>query len=212
MLRSLLAVTALILANVGAPAATVSLDFNDLPSALNLTNQYAGVGATFSLIPTPLAPASPVPPPSGPTTWSLGPVNQFGVNGTSIIVGPTTNGPFYDAQVDFSAPVDYFSIVALDAETLPLKLKAFSNGTDLPLTFTSSYLGNISQLPYVSGPTYLLEIGSIGGAMSFDRVVFGNTEQFDNIKFNTGVVPLPTALWLFSSALGVMGWARRKSV
>ena len=29
---------------------------------------------------------------------------------------------------------------------------------------------------------------------------------------NSSVVPVPAAVWLFGSALGVMGWVRRKSV
>lgn len=210
MKKSALCGIALSLMAMTSSAAVVSIDFNDLSAGENVTTQYQALGLTFSLIPSPTEPGSPLPPPSGPTTWSLGPVDQYGVNGMSIIVGPTTNGPFYDVQVDFALPVDYFAITALDAETLPLRLTAFSGATALPLALTSTYLGNIGQLPYVSGPTYLLEIGAVGGPVFFDRIVFGGTEQFDNIQFSTAsAVPVPAAVWLFVSGLSALAGFRR---
>lgn len=33
---------------------------------------------------------------------------------------------------------------------------------------------------------------------------------FDNVSVATSVIPVPAALWLFGSALGLLGWKRRK--
>ena len=188
-----LALSALVFALAASPisanAAPISTNFNALTPGNMVTGEYSPMGATFSLVPSPTEPGSPLPPPVGPTLWSLGPVDQYGVNGNSIIVGPSTSGPFYDVQIDFDRPIDYFSIVALDAETLPLRVIAYSGGTQVPLTVRSTSLGTISALPYVSGPTYLLEIGEAGGAVTFDRIVFGGTEQFDNLTYS----PVPEA-------------------
>jgi hypothetical protein len=163
----------------------VTIDFNDLSPGVILTEEYSNSGAMFSLIPSPTEPGSPLPPPAGPTAWHLGPVDQFGVNGNSILVGPTTTGPFYDVQLDFSGPADYFSILALDQDQLSdLRVQAYRQGQVVPLTVSATLLGDINALPYVSGPVYRVDLGQIGGSVSFDRVVFGGTEQFDNLAFN----------------------------
>jgi hypothetical protein len=37
------------------------------------------------------------------------------------------------------------------------------------------------------------------------------TALIDNVTIDTAVVPVPAAVWLFGSALGLRGWVRRKS-
>lgn len=175
-----------------AGADVVTIDFNNLSPSGIVTDEYSNLGAMFSLIPSPTETGSPLPPPAGPTTWSLGPVDQFGVNGNSILVGPTTTGPFYDAQLDFVRTADYFSIMALDQDRLSdLRIQAYRQGQLLPPTFTTTLVGDIEALPYVSGPVYRVELGRIGGSEQFDRVVFGGTELFDNLEFNLVTAPNP---------------------
>lgn len=187
-----------------ARADAVAIDFNDLPPGIIVTDQYSNSGAKFSLIPSPTEPGSPLPPPDGPTTWSLGPVNQIGVNGNSILVGPTTTGPFYDAQLDFSRPADYFSIMALDQDRLSdLRVQAYWQDEPLDLTVTATLVGDIRALPYLSGPVYRVELGRIGGSAQFDRVVFGGTEQFDNIRFNLVTTPESALAELRNQVTGI---------
>ena len=38
------------------------------------------------------------------------------------------------------------------------------------------------------------------------------TALVDNVTIDTAVIPVPAAVWLFGSALGLLGWIRRKSV
>jgi len=38
------------------------------------------------------------------------------------------------------------------------------------------------------------------------------TALIDNVTIDTAVVPVPAAVWLFGSALGLLGWVRRRSV
>jgi hypothetical protein len=182
----------------------VTIDFNDLPPSALLTDQYSDRGATFSLVPSPTEPGSPLPPPDGPTVWSLGPVNQFGVNGNSIVVGPTTTGPFYDVQLDLSRPADYFAITSLDQERLSdLRIQVFTEGQLLPLSFTATLLGEINALPFVSGPVYRAELGQVGGSSQFDRVVFGGSEQFDNLQINLIFTPESALADLLQEVTGI---------
>ncbi len=67
-------------------------------------------------------------------------------------------------------------------------------------------LGPITNgpLPHPAGVA-----STLGIQLSFDLSA-GDTAIFDT-RFEVAVVPVPAAVWLFGSALGLLGWMRRKT-
>ena len=59
-------------------------------------------------------------------------------------------------------------------------------------------------------------LGAVG--ISADGVIFGDGTVYDGVnymgsayKLTPTAVPVPAAVWLFLSGLGVLGWTRRRS-
>lgn len=210
MRRILVAVAALMLmagAQGKAHSAVVEIDFEDLMAGDIVTNQYASLGVTFSLLGD-----SPVP---GPTVIDF-PDDRYlgsGATGVAITPGDDDIDPFFDINLDFSTPIDYFSILSLDS--------------DEPLT-VSSFLGSTLVDSVTFGPGTNLEVyevilGSIGGTDLFDSVVIdvvagpgdsgyaGGPELFDNLVFNpVNPVPLPGTVFLLAGGLVALAACRRK--
>ena len=188
-------------------AELVNIDFNDLAAGIPVTNQYSSQGITFSLVNSPIA---------GPTTHALtginGPNDIFGATGNAISPGDDYLPPFWDISMSFIPNVDYFSILVIDAEEA-ISVQTFSGGSSIAIPVVTTNIGFHRGPPY-NGPVNLIEVGEVGANQSFDRVVLVITpndgpELFDNVQFNT--IPIPSALWLFSSGLlGLIGISRRK--
>lgn len=68
----------------------------------------------------------------------------------------------------------------------------------------TSFVFNTVAGPDVSGGITLQLTATTGGAEGSSADMY-----YDNIKIN--VVPVPAAVWLFGSALGLLGWVRRKA-
>jgi hypothetical protein len=64
--------------------------------------------------------------------------------------------------------------------------------------------GRIFEL---DGPNNWFSLSPDAKTLSFSMVVQHN---MDEIRIITSVVPIPAALWLFGSGLGLLGWMRRK--
>lgn len=87
-------------------------------------------------------------------------------------------------------------------------------GTVFGPTITAGTPSNIWQFLTVSGD-------AVAGA-AFARLVlitgdflpggFGGAPRFDDAFMTPRVVPVPAAVWLLGSALGMLGWIRRKSI
>jgi hypothetical protein len=204
------AVTALLLTS-GAKAATV--DFDSLPIGTIVTSQFVGV--TFSLLG-----GAPI---AGPRTYALqdtsgNPQFIFGASGNAITPGDNVGGinpPFYDFQINFAAPVDYFSLLALDAEE-SVSASAFLGNNFVDSVNQGVFLG-LHSASVFNGPVYKFELGAIGGFAHFDRVVIDlsandGPEVYDNLVFNVVTpIPEPNDTMLFVSGLALLlGFSQRQ--
>lgn len=87
-----------------------------------------------------------------------------------------------------------------------------------PGTAVSQTIGgdDVSSGPVGSIADYDFELAGVTGAgMNFgDLVMLGNGIEVGNVYgelMTFRVVPVPAAAWLFGSALGLLGWMRRKT-
>jgi len=108
-------VTALFISPFSLMASPTLIDFDGLSAGTVVTDQYSGVD--FSLL--------GAPPIDGPIAYILddedgSSVDIFGATGNAIVPGNVTDGfwgnPLYDFEIAFDKPIDFFSIMALDAE------------------------------------------------------------------------------------------------
>lgn len=168
-------------------AALEHIDFDDRPTGTPVTTQYQQQGVTLSLIESPLA---------GPYTYALQtidgvPLNIFGASGNAINPGDDTVPPYWAIEFNFSTPIDYFSIVALDAEEA-FTITAYQDQTPVSAPQSSTLLGTRPDSPF-RGSALKFVLGQLGGAVTFNRVVVSPNpdipEVFDNLEFNS-VVPV----------------------
>jgi hypothetical protein len=98
-----------------------------------------------------------------------------------------------------------FSIDSLDASSL------YNLSGVLTLTGTKAGGGTVSQVLNLNGSISTYNVTGLGLVtslnLSYDGATFSAPYDIDNINLN--VVPIPAAVWLFASALGMLGWLRR---
>jgi hypothetical protein len=64
--------------------------------------------------------------------------------------------------------------------------------------------------PIVTAPGGIFDPNALGN-YQFALTVASGFTPLDSIAMEVHVVPVPAAVWLFGSALGLMGWVRRKA-
>lgn len=86
-----------------------------------------------------------------------------------------------------------------------------ATGLASPL-FLSPSLAIVGNTPMVTGLTCSIGTGSdqCGVSLGAAGLEFGGYNAF--LTFNTNVVPVPAAVWLFGSALGLVGAMRRRGI
>lgn len=114
---------------------------------------------------------------------------------------------FSAAQINTTLPVVTGSASGLNTLTLTFGALQFNSSPDAGLIGTFVFAADVAQLG-VSDITVddANALGSFANQKpvptSFQPDFFGTTVQ---------IVPVPAAAWLFASALGLLGWARRSS-
>jgi len=170
-----------------------TITFDSFAPGTIITNQYLP-NVSISLLNSP--PTLP-----GPKTYELSdptgvPQFIFGASGNAITPAEIGNfAPFYDIQFVFSRPLDYFSIMALDAEE-SFSASAYLGNNLIATVNQGNFIGFHSASVF-NGPVYSVEFGAINGNLVFDRVVInmnteGGPELFDNVRYNM-VAALPIA-------------------
>jgi len=191
-------VAALLLVGGFAIAAPVIIDFDDtLPTYVGLdTYQEDGFTLTSNV-------------PSG----TLIDVNNIVRQNIGIFSGGTDSQSLFwganGASSTISIAADsgsLFSIDSLDASSL------YNSAGQLTLTGSTAGGGTVSQTLALNGDLASYNITGLGLVtnlvLSFDGTVDAAPFDIDNINLN--VVPVPAAVWLFASALGMLGWVRRR--
>ena len=100
---------------------------------------------------------------------------------------------------------DGFSLIRLDVSSMD------NAAGELTLTGTFSGGAQVIQTLTLNSSLTTYNIGGfnniVGLDISFDGSTYGAPYDVDNIKVN--IVPVPAAVWMFASALGVLGWRRK---
>jgi hypothetical protein len=185
-----------------ANAAIVSADADSFITGTDISNSFAGLtlsfeGATSDGTNDGIIYSTDQ---SGALVASTG-TRVFGTSdGTynNLFGGATTTAVF---RVDFVETMQVVSLDALGDDPSDFaRLSAYTSGDLLIDTYSTGVLltGNFETMTVTGADiAYVLAEG-----ISPDAV------GFDNLTANT--VPIPAAVWLFASSLGLLGWLRRK--
>ena len=111
----------------------------------------------------------------------------------------------------FSSPVTFVSLTGLDVGYNGFVLSAYDAVSGGNLLDTDQFFGldPIGMCEY-----FTLSLNAVGiRRVEFSQVqnILDDTTAYDNFVFDTVVIPIPAAVWLFGSGLlGLIGIARRK--
>jgi hypothetical protein len=193
----------LVLLMVGgvAQAGVVTIDFDDtLPTYFGLsTYQEDGFTLTSNVPDGTLIDVNNV------VRGNLG-IFSGGTDSQSLFWGE--NGT--ESTVSLAADnADIFELLSLDVSSLG------NLAGQLTLTGSLSGGGTVQQVLNLDSALTTYNITGMGGLagldISFDGASYFAPFDLDNVQLS--VVPVPAAVWLFSSALfGMFGWARRRSI
>jgi len=201
LLQSIGALAMLFMAS-GAQAALITFNFTTVITQLGQVNSYGGtsIGDTFSgsfTFDDTVAGSGGVYAFSGPGVGisatvgsSSFDISQFTITVSNQIGSGSTNDVYLVEGAEGSAQSDtYFKIVLTDTDGL-----IFSDQS-LPLT-----------------PPPLSAIEAQGNVVRTQTPTTTNPfSAFDLTSLTVATVPIPAAAWLFGSAIGLLGWMRRKA-
>jgi hypothetical protein len=201
-MRQLLASVGLLLLAGTAQAVTLSVDADDFAAGTDISNAYAGLtlsfdGATFDGT-------------NDGIIYSVIEQNGLFASTGSRVFGTSdaTNPQIFDGistsvfRIDFDNNATSVSLDALgDNGSDFAQLNAYSAADVLIDTFLTGQL--------VSGSFETMTITGADIAYVIASGIGGDAVGFDNLSAQ--VIPIPAAAWLFTSALGLLGWKAWRS-
>jgi len=176
---------------------------------------------------------------SGLSLYSFEQLGQIDVDfgGGQILPGFDNQGSTFDAPqtfdftvFEFSQPVTVSQIIVDDVSNFGRAI--WAGGNDAAPDLTQNFLGAFAGFDFrnsiddatdgffthsfsplvgiqylaIGAPPNATEVGDLGPLTGR-----AGGQQFYIEGLNVSVVPVPAAVWLFASALGMLGWMRRKS-
>jgi hypothetical protein len=161
----------------------------------------------------------------------------FGLSGANVIAAPVTwtidalafddggsgSGSFtYDSHTNTYTGI---TIVTTSGSVLTGSVYSFLNPSPLSasshtgLALVSSDAADLTGLPGLglgfaevltnAGGTVLLTAGTEGTCLNFNCGSPDNTPTRSILSGRISAIPVPAAVWLFASGLGLLGWLRR---
>jgi len=200
LLGAMCALVATLYSTFDAHADLVTIDF-DTPLAnytpefrtiRGITNEFHSLGILFS--------NATITDESGP--GCAGPTPGNCVDNLMLFGGGGTYSPASEVTVSIPQGTDYFSIIGWYSGRSNY-IKAYSAD--------GSFLGQIDNL--TTDPAFTrMTFSGVGDIHSVILGTRSSAVAWDDIIFNSTVVPIPPALWLFGSGfLGLIGFGRRKN-
>jgi hypothetical protein len=174
-----------------------TINFDDLAAGTAVTNQYAGLGVTFS----------------NALTWDL---SSFAGVSPPIAISDTAGTfmplPTSPVVATFSLPVTGVSLTGIDVGANGFLFRAYDAEVGGNLLASTQVFG-VTEIGTGEFFTLLLNVGGVR-RVEFSMVgLFSNIDglAFDNLSFTA--TPVPAALPLFATglgALGLLGWRRKR--
>jgi hypothetical protein len=187
----------LVLLLVGGAAHAVTIDFEDtLPTYFGLST-YQEDGFTL----TSNVPDGTIIDVNNDVRGNLG-IFSGGTNSQTMVWGQNSTIGTISITNDSATPFDF---LALDASSMG------NASGQLTLTGTLAGGGTIQQVLNLNSALTTYNITGMAGLADLDISFNGGTyyAPFDMDNIQLSVIPVPAAVWLFMSALGVLGWRSR---
>ena len=172
-----------------------------------------GVTVNTGFVFGPTGTADSVDNDDGVLNFACGTCRSYAASGGAVD-GVVLTYTFDGAQLGDVLP-DHVGIVVTNAFEATVTVEGFdvdslSQGT-FALNVPETSLSDSIKQPVFIGLQGDIGLSSV--SFTFDFVGSASTIEIDHLQYGSGasVVPVPAAVWLFGSALGLLGWMRRKA-
>jgi len=149
----------------------------------------------------------------GVSNWRLPNIIDTGTSGCNFAYTGTDCGYNVDLATSEMAHLFYSTLGNTGNYDTSASLTGCAGSPNYCLTNTGPF-ANLKPYYYWSGTTYVSPSSAWDFSFGYGYQYYGS-KSFDLYAWavrdgDVSAIPIPAAVWLFGSALGVMGWLRRK--